>query len=276
VKRAPQREQPLSLIEFGRARTLMQRYTGVRLADHRRPLVEQRLGARLRELALPGFDEYLDCVEHDPAERERFCNSLTTNLTSFFRERHHFDHLANVLVPAILARPGQPRQLRLWSAGCSTGEEAWSLAITLCEALPAPQDWDLHILASDVDSRVLAVAGAGVYGRQQVEGLEAGLRERWFDRAGADRWAVKNRLRELVTFRQLNLMAPWPIKGPFDVIFCRNVVIYFDAASQVSVFNRMAELQRRGDHLFVGHSESLYNRCAAYESVAPTIHRHRG
>jgi len=260
--------------EFHEIRRIVHRITGIALSDTKKHLVHGRLVRRLRALRISGFRAYLERIESDAQELEEFCNALTTNLTSFFRESHHFDYLAGTVLPLLQRRNASTRRIRIWSAGCSTGEEPYSIAMTVLETVGHLRDWDIRILATDIDSKVVATAQAGSYALDRFEKMSSQRRERYFDRSGEGSNLVAGaELRRLISFRRLNLIEPWPVKGPFDVIFCRNVVIYFDKPTQRTLFDRMAELQRDGDHLFIGHSESLFNVCDRYELIAQTIHR---
>ena len=267
----------LSDREFARIRELVREHTGIALSDAKRQLVYGRLVRRLRVLRLPGFADYIALLEQaDPVELEEFTNAITTNLTAFFREPHHFDYLAGTALPAIAARAGGAGRLRIWSSACSTGEEPYSIAIVLREQRNLLAGFDARILATDLDSNVLATGAAGIYPAERLQNL-APARAKGCFRAGTGsqqgQVRVEPTLRELITFKQLNLMHEWPMRGPFDVIFCRNVVIYFDKATQRVLFERMAALQRPGDLLFLGHSESLYRVSERYELIGHTMYR---
>jgi chemotaxis protein methyltransferase CheR len=269
-----EREYTLSGPEFDQIRALVRRHTGISLADSKRELVYSRLTRRLRQLRLRSFREYIALLDDaDTPELEEFTNAITTNLTSFFRERHHFDHLTESVFPELEKRNAASRRLRIWSAGCSTGEEPYSLAMTLQDSMARFRGWDVRILATDLDSRVLAFASAGEYPEERFERMPAAQRERWFAGRGGGILSATPELKALIAFRQLNLMHPWPFRGPFDVIFCRNVVIYFDKDTQRNLFGRMADMQRPGDHLFIGHSESLFKVCDLYERIGKTVYR---
>jgi chemotaxis protein methyltransferase CheR len=269
-----EREFHLSDREFDEIRRLVREHTGISLAESKRELVYSRLVRRLRRLSLRTFADYLELLARgEAAELEEFTNAITTNLTSFFREGHHFEFLADTVLPALEKRNAAKRRLRIWSAGCSTGEEPYSIAIALQEAMARFRGWDVRILATDLDSQVVAHAQAGEYKAERFEKMAAARRERWFDEARPGTLTASAALKSLLTFRQLNLMHQWPFKGPFDVIFCRNVVIYFDKETQRALFDRMAELQRDGDHLFIGHSESLFKVSDRYQLIGKTIYR---
>lgn len=263
--------------EFNRIRELVREHTGIALSEAKRQLVYGRLARRLRALKLGSFGEYIKLLERgEPAELEEFTNAVTTNLTSFFRESHHFDYLANEALPAIVARDTGMRRLRIWCCAASTGEEPYSISMVLRECAALLTGWDAKLLATDLDSAVLAHANAGIYGEERFEKMSAARMRRFFSPApGPDQGKLRahDELRSLITFKQLNLMHEWPMRGPFDAIFCRNVVIYFDKATQRTLFERMAKLQRPGSYLFLGHSESLYRVSERYDLIGKTIYR---
>jgi chemotaxis protein methyltransferase CheR len=271
-----EREFHFSDEEFAALRKLVKTHTGIHLSEQKRELVYGRLSRRLRALGMTGFREYRALLnEEGSTELVDFCNAITTNLTSFFRENHHFDYLRDTYLKT-RAEAGASRRLRFWSAGCSTGEEPYSIAMTIHEALRDLTSWDIRILATDLDTEVLARARSGVYAEDRVRGLPANRKAHFFD----ERWSgshatytVAPALREMIVFNQLNLMDTLPMKGPLDVIFCRNVVIYFDKDTQRSLFARMAALQRPGALLFIGHSESLFKVSDAYTLIGKTIYR---
>jgi len=262
--------------DFQRVRRLLQESAGIALHDCKQELVYSRLARRLRALGLDRFDAYLDRVEADEAELARFVNALTTNLTAFFREPHHFEYLSRVLVPQWRRERREP--MRIWSAGCSTGEEAYSIAMTLAEALADGRP-GFRILATDLDTDVLAKAEAGIYARDRVEGLDRARLKRWFQRGRGRRegWMrVVPELREHIRFRPLNLFERWPMRHPLDVIFCRNVAIYFDKPTQRTLYRRFHQALAPGGHLFVGHAESLFRVCDDFERVGQSVYRKRG
>ncbi|HEY1899830.1 MAG TPA: protein-glutamate O-methyltransferase CheR [Steroidobacteraceae bacterium] len=271
------REFPFDEQDFEAISTLVKASTGIHLTLQKRELVYGRLAVRLRALGVRTFREYRQLVAVSPQEQVRLCNAITTNLTSFFRESHHFAHLRDQVLPAHLEQPG-PQRLRVWSAGCSTGEEPYSIAMTLLELVPDALQRDVRILATDVDSDVLAIAARGEYAAERIKGLSDGRVRRFFtehrDR-GRSSFVVRPEVRRLVTFKQLNLMQPLPMPGPLDVIFCRNTVIYFDKDTQRDLFARIAPLQRPGDLLYLGHSESLLSVSTDYESIGRTTYLRR-
>jgi chemotaxis protein methyltransferase CheR len=262
--------------EFKRLRELVHARTGIALSDAKRELVYGRLARRLRKLKLASFAEYCQLVERAGSEElQELTNAITTNLTSFFRENYHFDQLAAEVLPQVAAKRIGTRRVRLWSAGCSTGEEPYSLAIVLREVLAHLTDWDIKLLATDIDSKVVATAAEGVYAADRFKSVPPDRVRSWFSPVAGrpDFSAASAELKALITFKQLNLLDPWPMKGPFDVIFCRNVVIYFDKATQRELFDRMADLQEPGGWLFIGHSENLLNVTRRYKLVGRTVYR---
>lgn len=252
--------------------------TGIRLGDSKRELVYGRVTRRLRALGLDSFSAYRALLEQDDGrEREALRSAITTKLTAFNRERHHFDYLRDQLLrPWVEA--GARERLRIWSAGCASGEEPYSIAMTIAACVPHWQGRDIRILATDIDAAVLEYAQAAVYTQAQVARVPPADLERHFTRLPQDggvRYRLRPQLAGLVTLRQLNLVDELPMHGPLDAIFCRNVAIYFDRETQRRMYARFARLQRPGGLLFVGHSESLYRVTDDYALIGKTIYRRR-
>lgn len=272
------REFVLTDRDFNRLRTLVSQHTGINLSDAKRTLVYGRLSRRLRVLGLSDFREYCELIEQGRGdELQNFANAISTNLTSFFRESHHFDYLANTVLPQILISNRSTKRLRIWSAGCSTGEEPYSIAMVVQESIPQHLRWDIKILATDLDTQVLATAQAGHYRADRTSGLSQQRLKRWFTEETSGQKgtvSVTPELRNIITFKQLNLMQDWPMRGPFDVVFCRNVVIYFDKPTQRLLFQRIAQLVPTTSHLFIGHSESLFNVSDQFDLIGKTIYQH--
>jgi chemotaxis protein methyltransferase CheR len=257
--------------DFERVRRLIYGHAGISLSPAKRDMVYSRLARRLRQLDLDNFDAYLDVVESgDAAEVEAFTNALTTNLTAFFREAHHFP-----IFMQHLKRAGAARPQTVWCSAASTGEEPYSIAMSAVETF-GTFDPPVRILASDVDTNVLAAAQAGVYAQERVEKLDAERLKRFFRRgsgANAGKVRVREELRRLITFRQVNLLEDgWPVRGPVDVIFCRNVMIYFDKPTQLAILERFAPLLRRDGLLFAGHSESFHNAAHVFRLRGKTVY----
>jgi chemotaxis protein methyltransferase CheR len=272
-----EREFKFDQKDFEALRALIKKITGITLADSKEELVYGRVSRRLRSLGLQTFSEYRQRLEFgDQEELTEFCNAMTTNLTAFFRESHHFSYLRDHLLLPRLEDPHASRRIRIWSAACSSGEEAYSLAMTVCESIPDWRRWDIKILATDIDSRVLARAKEGVYAKDRVKGMQPQRLARFFRtqrEGGQEVYEVVPDLATLITFKQLNLMHELPMTGPFDAIVCRNVIIYFDKDTQKKLFERIAPLQRPDDLLFLGHSESLFRVTTAYALIGKTIYR---
>ncbi|MDA8362275.1 MAG: protein-glutamate O-methyltransferase CheR [Gammaproteobacteria bacterium] len=264
--------------DFRFIQRLVEERTGIVLGDCKRHMVTGRLARRLRQLGLDGFGKYCAILRDDGKDEIReLINAITTNLTAFFREPHHFDFLAQTLIPALVSTAGRS-DIRIWSAGCSTGEEAYSLAISAREALTDIARLPVKILATDIDSNVLERAVSGVYESDRVANIAQERRKRWFLRGKGrqeGRVQIVPGLRDLVTFRQLNLLGDWPMRRRFDAIFCRNVVIYFDKNTQRRLFDRFAEALTDNGHLFIGHSESLFNVSDRFQLIGRTVYRKR-
>ncbi|TQV75341.1 protein-glutamate O-methyltransferase CheR [Aliikangiella marina] len=273
IETGHRREFDFSDENFRHVRALINQLAGITLSERKTDMVYARLARRLRALGYSDFDSYLAFVENDEHESVHFTNSLTTNLTHFFRESHHFDYLADVYFPEILSQ-GKKR-IRIWSAGCSTGEEPYSLAITWRSRVKDAHRYDFKILATDLDTNVLDVCRQGLYAKDKVMQLDDEYQQ-WFratKRCNSQQMEVFPKLREQIVFKQLNLMDEWPIKGPLDVIICRNVLIYFDKPTQQKLVNRFAQLLSDRGCLILGHSENLSANKNMFESIGQTTFR---
>ncbi|TDJ66743.1 MAG: chemotaxis protein CheR [Proteobacteria bacterium] len=272
-----EREYAFSDGDFNRLRNLVADHTGISLSDAKKDLVYGRLSKRLRALGLTSFSTYADYVADDVGDEiENFTNAITTNLTSFFRESHHFEHLEKIVLPILKMSNAKSRRIRIWSAGCSTGEEPYSIAISVIEADPELANWDVKILATDLDSNCVRHAAVGIYDHERIESLPDERRCRWFRKGSGEfegKVLVDHQLQDMITFKELNLMHDWPIRGPFDMIFCRNVIIYFDKATQRVLFKRFARLVADDAYLYLGHSESLFNVTEQFKLLERTIYR---
>jgi chemotaxis protein methyltransferase CheR len=271
-------EIPLNDREFDRVRTRLYGQAGISLSDAKRTLVITRLSKIVRQRGLATFDQYLDFLERGATalEAQEFVNALTTNLTRFWREEHHFTHLIDYVRGLMATRTRETeKRLRIWSAGCSTGQEPYTIALGLLDALPELKRWDLRILATDIDTSVIAKAATAIYPDSELNGLPV-AQQRLFERRDGGRIAVPRAAASLVSFKPLNLMlAPWPMRGPFDAIFCRNVTIYFDKPTQGEVFSRLGRILVPGGFLYIGHSESLGTASAGFRSMGKTIYQSR-
>jgi len=269
MREASEREFAFSDNDFKFITELVSKRTGIVLQERKRDMVYSRLARRLRALNIQNFADYCTLLTSDnPEEITNFVNAITTNLTGFFREGHHFEHLHHL----ITSKTGSDKTLRIWSAGCSTGQEPYSIAMTVLDALPNIAAWDVKILATDIDTNVLGKGAAGIYATKDAESISpAYLRE--YTTSQGDKLLMSDKLKRLIHFKQLNLLGAWPMKGPFDIIFCRNVVIYFDKPTQRDLFNRYATILKPAATLYIGHSENLSNVCDRFELVGRTIYK---
>jgi chemotaxis protein methyltransferase CheR len=276
------REFLFSDADFRKLADYAYQHTGISLSESKRDLVYNRLSRRLRALGLQTFKDYHEFLEgpEGGSEKERFINSVSTNHTRFFREAHHFthfrSHIANAFARTHSHQPGG--RMRIWSAGCSTGEEPYTIAMVLRAEISANARHDVRLLATDIDTEVLAKGARGEYAASALQEIPTEyhtLLDRK-ERKGGDKFLMPETLRSLITFRQLNLMTNWPVKGPFDAIFCRNVMIYFDAPTKKSLVDRFTKLVRPGGFLYIGHSESLIGAHPGLELVGRTIYRREG
>jgi chemotaxis protein methyltransferase CheR len=257
--------------EFQKISDLVYRTSGINLKQGKEALVRARLMKRLRTLGIQRVDDYLDYLENDRQGQEVACliDVMTTNKTSFFREGDHFTFLRDTVLPELTA----PR-LRFWSAACSSGEEPYTLAAVLCEHLGAVERRDVRILATDISRRMLERAGQAIYPRTAVEEVPSPAYRKYFPAHGrTGEVRVASEARALVHFAYLNLMEPWPMKGRFQVIFCRNVMIYFDRPTQQELINRFYGMLEDGGYLFVGHSEGLSAITHRFRYVRPAVYR---
>jgi chemotaxis protein methyltransferase CheR len=267
----PQREFNFTAGDFERVRRLIYQHAGISLAPIKQDMVYSRLARRLRALNMSSFDQYLSYLENaDEAEWETFVNSLTTNLTSFFREAHHFDLLRKQLI-GLNRRP-----IRIWCSAASTGEEPYSLAITACEAFESLTP-PVQIHASDIDTNVLKTAECGVYPLERVERLHPDRLRKFFLKgtgAQAGYMRVRPELQKLITYSRVNLLdASWPtVRGPLDVLFCRNVMIYFDKPTQYQILKKFVPLLHADGLLYAGHSESFLHAADLFRSLGRTVY----
>lgn len=274
-------QSSISRSDFQSLRDLIYRESGISLDQSKQTFLQSRLQKRLRALRIESFSEYFDYLQmRDPDGRElqQMINRVTTNKTHFFREEHHFEYLRDVVFRSLIEsadRGERPKQLRIWSAACSSGEEPYSLAIAVDECFAKLPGWDIRILASDIDTNVLEQASEGIFHCESVEDLDVQRRNRNFLKGTnkqADFVSVHPRLKELITFKQINFSdAQWPVHAKFDAIFCRNVLIYFDEETQDRLVRRFEPYLHPDGFLFIGHSESLGRTKDVYERVGPTV-----
>jgi len=268
----------LSDRHFNAISKLVKERCGINLGSGKKQLVKARLVKRLRTLRLEGYDQYIDLVKNDTSGQELVCmlNAISTNLTSFFREADHFDFFGQKFLPQLVAKStSKVNRLRVWSAGCSSGEEAYSIAITICQNLPEMCLWDTKILATDISTRVLSKAAKGIYSADRLKMMDPQLKRKYFKALpqDPDHYKVRPALQKMIHVARLNLVKPWPMQGPFDAIFCRNVMIYFDKPTQGRLIRRYWDMLGSGGVLFVGHSESLAGIDHKFQYVQPTVYR---
>jgi chemotaxis protein methyltransferase CheR len=240
---------------------IMAQEAGIALSVNKINLIYSRLAKRLRSLNLKSFTEYCKILESEEGKEERreMVAALTTNVTRFFREPHHFVHFRGKILPNLIKRAREGEKIRLWSSACSNGAEPYSIALTLLSAMPDACHYDIKILATDIDSNVLKLGEIGVYEIGALAPVPLTLRNTWFmpTENGANTFRVNDELRRLVSFRQLNLIGPWPMRRKFQTIFCRNVVIYFDLKTQEALWSRMVPILDKDGILYIGHSERI-------------------
>lgn len=258
--------------------TLVKERAGITLADHKKNMVYSRLARRLRELKLKSFSDYIEFLTSPEGEVEtgNFVNAITTNLTSFFRESHHFDILGEFLKQHAQKHMRGSRRLRIWSAGCSAGPEPYSIAMTVMHHLPGYAQWDVKILATDIDTNMLDTASAGMYKMDMYDGIPPAYKSehtRTITDGREKKFVINDDVKKLISFKRLNLLERWPMKGPFDVIFCRNVVIYFDKDTQRTLFNRYADMLTPQGYLFIGHSENLSAVSNRFKLLGKTVYQ---
>jgi chemotaxis protein methyltransferase CheR len=283
----PAREFAFSDADFRALAQFAYEQAGIALADSKRNLVYSRLSRRLRALGLTSFRQYRDYLAANASELENFLNAISTNLTKFFREAHHFDHFRTHVAAAFAQRGSAGRRLRVWSAGCSTGEEPYTIAVVLKHEIDDAHRRDVRILATDIDTDVLGKAARGVYPATSLNEVPKAYWESFASVVSDDdnnnnnnnsnnnnkHVVVAGDVRALIAFRRLNLMDSWPFHGSFDAIFCRNVMIYFDAATKAALVERLTRKLLPGGWLYIGHSESLLGAHPGLHLVGRTTYR---
>ncbi len=275
-------EYPLTRRDLAEIAAMIYADAGISLNESKASLVYSRLSKHIRALGLRGFRDYCTLVSSPAgsAARREMLSHLTTNFTRFFRENHHFDHLRDEVLPGLLARAKAGGRVRIWSAACSDGQEPYSIALTVLALMPNAAEFDFRILATDIDPKILGLARAGAYDEAALETISPAMRKQWFqevDVQGRRKIQIDDRVKRLITFNELNLLAQWPFKGTFDVIFCRNVVIYFDEPTQTKIWGRFAgQLQDHG-HLYIGHSERVAGDAKhLFDNIGITTYRYLG
>lgn len=249
---------PPDTCELAAITEILERHTGILLAAGKQSMVQARLSKRMKSIGARNFAAYIQRLR-DPSQKDEIqhlISALTTNVTHFFREKHHFDMLQNVVLRALDAAQGNRPSLRLWSAGCSKGHEPYSLAITLRDAFPIGTHPDIRILASDIDRDILKIAQTGEYAPEDLTPLSDAQKKRYFQQKDG-RFEVKDELRQMVSFKEINLNADWPAIGKFHVIFCRNVVIYFSPDTQTVLWDKFSRALEPDGWMFIGHSERI-------------------
>ncbi len=263
--------------DFNSLRKISNKHTGIIVTDDKYDMYYSRLVKRLRKLGLKDFSSYVSYLKtSEDTEFTPFIDSITTNLTSFFREKHHFDQMKSELIPEMCQRSDISGGIKIWSAGCSTGEEPYTIAMTFAEGLENKPGVKATIMASDIDTTVLSKASNGIYDIERVKGLPVNIKKRWFFRGkGKNNGKVKvsPELQKMLEFRQVNLMESWPMKERFHLLFCRNVVIYFDRPTKMKLFDRFADQIVEGGFMILGHSESLQGLTDRFETIGKTVYR---
>ncbi len=269
----------LSEAQFKTIADLAYQEAGLVFPPSKAPLVRSRIIKRLRALKIKSFEDYCSFIsgQEGANERRMMVSSLTTNISSFFREPHHFEILRKDVLPPLLERARQGQKIRIWSAGCSTGQEAYSIAITIAEMEPKLSSMDIRILASDIDPEVIRTGQEGFYRANVISDVPENQLTKYFqpeEYNGKNGARVIPEIRSIVSFRELNLLGEWPMKRSFEIIFCRNVVIYFDAESKKRLWEKFNSSTSPGGWLFIGHSERLPDDCHVdYIAAGPTVYR---
>jgi len=263
--------------EFDKLRNLVFKVSGISLADTKRELVISRFSRRVKSLKLNSFSDYYNLLVSPSgfSEVQNFINSITTNKTDFFREAHHFDFIISNFIPEILAKGKKP--VRIWSAACSTGEEPYTIAMVMHKHLVEPYAVPVKIFATDIDTNALKTGAAGVYDSQVISPIPEHYLKRYFLRGkenNAGLYKIKNEIREMVTFKKLNFIADeYPISNTFDIVFCRNVIIYFNSETKKAVVSKILRFVNEGGYLMMGHSETLFNLIEGLTYLKNTIYQ---
>ena len=276
IKTRKDREFLFTEKDFNFLRKIANEHSGITVSDDKYDMYYARIAKRVRALGLSNFSEYCTYLKNnEDKEFTNFINSITTNLTSFFREKMHFDYMVSHIIPEFKQKYSTKKKLRVWCAAASTGEEPYTIALTLAEQFNLKQ-WDISFLATDIDSNVLATAKRGVYESQRVANVPPKSRKRWFRKGtGENEGTVRvvKELRDLVSFKRLNLIQEWPLSKKIDLIICRNVFIYFDGPTKEMILERFYDLLEDGGYLILGHSESIHSMNNDYKTMGHTIYK---
>ncbi|MEM7619437.1 MAG: protein-glutamate O-methyltransferase [Pseudomonadota bacterium] len=271
------REYAFEHEDFKKLAAIVYETSGITLGDHKKDMVYGRLSKRLRQLQIPTFSQYINYIlnQENTFEVEQLINAITTNLTHFFREKHHFDHMKDVVIPNLAKQ--NVTKIRMWSAACSSGLEPYSMAMTAQSSLASHRSCDLKILATDLDTKMLQTARTGLYDVGLLKDIPENYREMYTktNKSYNGRFEIKANLRSLIHFNQMNLMREWPMKGQFDIVFCRNVLIYFNNEDKAQIISKLINKLKVGGYLYMGHAESILNPPETLQSVAPTTYQRR-
>lgn len=261
--------------EFQKISTYVKSNFGINLTERKKTLVTSRLQSTLAELGYNTFDEYYDYVVQDKSGEAilELVNKISTNHTYFYREEKHFDFMQKNVLPFIYNLEKNTKDIRIWSAGCSSGDEAYTIAIILEEFLKGKGNWNKQILATDISQNALTKARSGIYPVDQIDKLPKVWRHNYFEKRDKENLIIKNNIKSEVIFRSFNLMNHFPFKKKFHVIFCRNVMIYFDSATKIKLINAFYDSLEDGGYLFIGHSETIERGKTKFKFVQPSIYR---
>lgn len=244
---------------------------GINLSK-KRLLIEARMYSVLTKKNLTSFTEYINLIKKNPAELNTMLNKLTTNHTYFMREPEHFDFLKEQILPQ-QEKTNKQKSMHIWSAGCSTGEEAYTAIMVMKDYFKLDKGWDYRILATDISTRVLQRAQIGVYPPESIKEIPAQWKSRYFKQTGEQEYALSDEIKKEVIFQELNLMSPFPFKRRFDLIFCRNVMIYFDQPTKNELIRKFYDILKPGGYLFIGHSETVQRDTVGFKYIKPSIYQ---
>jgi chemotaxis protein methyltransferase CheR len=263
--------------DFSEIRNIILEKVGISISDHKKNMIYSRISRRIRKLGFVSFKEYIAYLKSEKGSEEvvDFINAITTNLTKFFREEHHFEHMYDESLPYCFSKNASSKRLRIWSAGCSSGMEPYTIAMVLDRFMNQNKifGWDIKILATDIDTNMLDKGKSGIYKLGDKESIPPKYSSYYRSDEKNDEIHMSEKLKNLIFFKQLNLIEEWPMKGPFDIIFCRNVVIYFNKDTRNRIFNKYADLLPESNFLYIGHSENLYEVSHRFKLEGRTTYR---